>query len=188
MQPRQSGDTSRPVRPSFFSFMDNPPMTCRPYPGLPSLTPRPGLDGDALVHVPASSWGRVAEPRIQKRRSGPFLASSRLWIPGSPPAPRDDVTARLDTRPLQPPLPSRRIMKASFSNRLTSCSFFRSAPWSGRDQLAAIALAQGLWRDILRHEELEPIQAIPRWRASSSDPAPPASRGRPAGPPPRGDA
>ena len=49
-------------------------------------------------------------------------------------------------------------MKASFSNRLTSCSFLSSAPWSGGISFRPSLLAQGLGGDVLGDEELQPVE------------------------------
>ena len=54
--------------------------------------------------------------------------------------------------------PPRRARNASRSNKCTSCSFFNSAPYSGGMTKLLLVAAQRLDRQILHHQQLQPVQ------------------------------
>ena len=88
----------------------NPSPQVAPGPA-PSAAPGPGLAPGApgrrgprrRPRPSPSSRGRAAEPGIQNRRSRRIRHRRRLWVPGSPTAPRDDGVGVVDVGPRPEP-------------------------------------------------------------------------------------
>ena len=72
---------------------------------------------------------------------------------------RDSTRQRLGSRRADAPSPPwRRLMNASRSNSITSCSFLSSAPWSGGIALAGSLRLQHVERHVLVEQQLQPVE------------------------------